>query len=53
MARRDTLADVEQATLAWVCWYNTRGSAGDRRQAEAEYYATDHRSGHPAGDLHT
>jgi hypothetical protein len=29
---QETLADVEQATSAWACWYNTRRSAGDRQQ---------------------
>jgi hypothetical protein len=29
---QESLADVEQATSAWACWYNTRRSAGDRQQ---------------------
>jgi putative transposase len=54
----ETLADVEQITSAWVYWYNTSRLMrwlGRRPPAEAEagYYAADHRSGHPADDLHT
>jgi putative transposase len=47
-----TLADVEEITSAWVCWYNTRRlmhRLGRRppAEAEAEYY-DQHRAGHPA-----
>ena len=47
----ETLADVEEITSAWVCWYNTRRlmhRLGRRppAEAEAEYY-DHHRAGHP------
>jgi len=54
----NTLADVEEITSAWVHWYNTsrlmhRLGRRPPAQAEAKYYAANHRSGHPADDLHT
>ena len=52
----ETLADVEQITSAWVCWYNTsrlmhRLGRRPPAEAEAEYY-DHHRAGHP-GQAHT
>lgn len=40
----ETLADVEQATSAWVCWYNNsrlmhRLGRRPPAEAETEYYA--------------
>lgn len=52
----ETLADVEQITSAWVCWYNTSRlmhRLGRRPPAEAEAgYYDHHRAGHP-GQAHT
>jgi putative transposase len=52
----ETLADVEQITSAWVCWYNTSRlmhRPGRRPPAEAEAgYYDHHRAGHP-GQAHT
>jgi transposase InsO family protein len=52
----ETLADIEQITSAWVCWYNTSRLMHRLRrrppaEAEAEYY-DHHRAGHP-GQAHT
>ena len=52
----ETLADVEQITSAWVCWYNTsrlmhRLGRRPPAEAEAEYY-DHHRAGH-TGQAHT
>jgi transposase InsO family protein len=51
----ETLADVEQITSAWVCWYNTsrlmhRLGRRPPAEAEAEYY-DHHRAGH-SGQAH-